>query len=47
MRMYTKAANDLREINDFVNDMHIPKEHIVNIFQSNDGVYMLVYFEEE
>ncbi len=47
MRMLTKAANDMRAINDFVNEMNIPQEHIVNIFQSKDGVFMLVYFEEE
>lgn len=47
MRMRTKAANDMREINDFVNEKNIPKEHIVNIFQSSDGVYMLVYYSED
>jgi hypothetical protein len=47
MKMFTKAANNMREINDFVNQMNIPKEHIVNIFQSKDGLYTLVYFAEE
>lgn len=47
MKMLTHAANDMREINNFVNRNGIPKENIVNIFQSKDGVYMLVYFAEE
>ena len=46
MRMITQAANKLREINDFVNEHNIPKDHIVNIFQSKDGIYNLVYYEE-
>ncbi len=47
MKMLTQAANDMREINNFVNQNGIPQENIVNIFQSKDGVYMLVYFVEE
>ena len=47
MRMFTIVKNDLREINDFVNAHSIPQEHIVNIFQSNDGAFTLVYFAEE
>ena len=45
--MYTQAANDMREINNYVNDNHIPQEDIVSILQSKDGTYMLVYFAEE
>ena len=47
MRMLTEAANDMREINDFVNKNAIPREHIVNIFQSKDGTFMLVYYAED
>lgn len=47
MKMFTKAANDMREINTFVNENRIPQENIVNIFQSKDGIYMLVYFTED
>ncbi len=47
MKMYTEAANSLRDINEFVNRNHIPKEHIVNIFESHDGTFMLVYFAED
>jgi len=47
MKMYTEAANSLRDINDFVNDHNIPQEHIVNIFETQDGVFMLIYFAEE
>lgn len=45
--MLTHAANDMREINNFVNQEGILQENIVNIFQSKDGTYMLVYFAEE
>ena len=47
MIMLTHAANDMREINNFVNSKGIRQEDIVNIFQSKDGTYMLVYFAEE
>ena len=47
MRMFTHAANDMRAINDFVNEKGISQEQIVEVFQSNDGTYMLVYFAEE
>ena len=45
--MLTHAANQMREIEDFINANSIPKEHIVNIFQSQDGTFMVVYFVEE
>ena len=47
MRMFTEIKNTMREINDFVNAHAIPKEHIVNVFQSNDGTFTLVYYAEE
>lgn len=47
MKMFTIVKNDLREINNFVNAHAIPQEHIVNIFQSNDGTFTLVYYAEE
>ena len=47
MKMFTRAANDMREINDFVNAKGISKDQIVEIIQSKDGSYMLVYFAEE
>ena len=47
MKMYTEAANSLRDINDFVNEHNIPQDSIVSIIQSNDGVYMLVYYAED
>ena len=45
--MFTQAANDMREINRFVNENGIPKENIINIFQANDGTYILTYFAED
>lgn len=47
MRMFTETAKTLREINDFVNKNAIPQEHIVEIFQSKDGFFMLIYYAEE
>lgn len=47
MKMFTQAANDMREINTFVNENGIEKDHIVNIFQSTDGTYLLVYYAED
>lgn len=47
MKMFTQAANDMREINRFVNENGIEKDRIVNIFQSTDGTYLLVYYAED
>ena len=47
MKMFTCIKNSMRDINDFVNAHAIPKERIVNIFQSNDGTYTLIYYAEE
>ena len=45
--MFTQAANDMRGINDFVNAKGISKDQIVEIIQSNDGTYLLVYYAED
>lgn len=47
MKMLTWSSNKLREINDFVNRNNIPKRNIVQIFQSTDGTYQLVYYDED
>ena len=47
MRMRTKAANDMREINDFVNENGITKEQIVDIFTSREGMFYVTYFAED
>ena len=46
MRMCTFAANQLRDIEKFVNENNIDKKDIVDIFQSKDGDFMLVYYAE-
>lgn len=46
MRMYTEAANDMRQINQIVNEKGLTPDQIVNIFQNKDGLYVLVYFSE-
>jgi len=43
--MYTRVFNDMRELNNYVNEKKIKKEDIVNIFQDNEGSYLLVYYE--
>lgn len=47
MKMYTRAFNQMKEVNTFVNDEGITKDNIINIFQSNDGTFLLVYYAEE
>ncbi len=37
----------MMEVNDFVNRSGIPQERIVNVFQSKDGTFLLVYYAEE
>lgn len=46
MRMCTFAANQMRDIENFVNESGIKKENIVDIFQSKDGDFELVYYAE-
>lgn len=46
MKMYTFGANQMRDIEDFVNENGIPQENIVDIFQSKDGDFELVYYAE-
>lgn len=46
MKMYTRAFNDMREANTFVNEHGIAKDQIVNIFPAGDGTYLLVYYAE-
>ncbi len=46
MRMETYAANQLRDIEKFVNEHGIEKKDIVDIFQSKDGDFMIVYYAE-
>ena len=46
MKMRTEAANDMRAINDFVNENHITKDQIVSILQNGDGTYLLIYYAD-
>ncbi len=45
MQMVTKSFNTKREVDDFVNSNHIPRENIVTTYQDLDGTYVLVYYE--
>lgn len=47
MKMYTRAFNQMKELNTFVNENKIQKENIVSVLQSNDGTYLLVYYAEQ
>ena len=42
--MITRAFNDMRELTAFVNENGIAKEDIVNMFPTNDGLYILAYY---
>lgn len=44
--MYTYGANTMRGIEDFVNANGIDRKNIVDIFQSHDGDFVLVYYAE-
>ena len=46
MKMYTQAFNEMRELNTFVNKNDIDQDRIVQIFQSTDGLFYLVYYSE-
>ena len=47
MKMLTRSFNQLRELNEYVNQLSIPKRNIVNIFQSTDGTFQLIYYDED
>ena len=47
MRMQTEVANSMRDINEFINENHIPQEKIVNIMETSDGMWIVNYFVEE
>lgn len=46
MKMYTIAANDMREIQTKVNELGLKKDQIVSILQSADGTFLLIYYGE-
>ena len=45
MKMLTRACNDMREVDTFVNANAIAKDQIVNILQVKDGTFLLIYYE--
>jgi len=47
MEFRTFAANQMREIEEFINEHNIKKEDIVNIFQNADKSFILNYFQSE
>ena len=46
MKLYTLEANQMRDIEDFVNNNGLDRKDIVEIFQAKDGDYVLVYYAE-
>lgn len=46
MKLYTFEANQMLEIENFVNEKGIDRKNIVEIFQAKDGDYVLVYYAE-
>lgn len=45
MKMYTHAANTMREIEMFVNQKNITKDMIISIIHA-DGLFIITYFDE-
>jgi len=46
MRLYTRAFNNEKELEKWVNEHGIPKENVINIFETSSKDYMLVYYDE-
>ena len=47
MKMRSIAADSMRKLEVLVEEKHITKDQIVTTFQTNDGVFVLTYFEED
>ena len=47
MRLLTETFNKMRELTAFVNSHNISKENMLPVFQTNDGLFVLTYFEKE
>ena len=46
MRLYTRAFNNEKELETFVNENGIEMENIISIFETSSRDYMLVYYGE-
>lgn len=46
MTMHVHNGVTMKDIKDFVNEEHIKKEDIIEIFQDSDKNFVLVYFSE-
>lgn len=46
MKVYTQAFNDMRAATDFINEKGITKDRVLSLFQSDGGLYLLVYYAE-
>ena len=46
MSMRTFAANSMRDIEAEVNKLGLSQDRIVNIFQTADGTFLLIYYAE-
>lgn len=44
--MYSNGFNQMKELNDFVNDNGILKEQIVSIVESKDGTFFLTWYAD-
>lgn len=44
--MNTYAANSMRDIEKFINENGIEQSQIVDIFQSNDSTFLVIYYAE-
>lgn len=46
MKMYSRGFNRINEVENFVNREGIQKENIIEVFQNQDGTYLLLYYAE-
>jgi len=47
MNMLVHSENKLRDLEKFANENGITKDRIVNVFQSNDGTFQIIYYNED
>lgn len=46
MKMYTQSFNTMRGLNEYVNENHISQDSIVTIYETNDGIFLLIYYAD-
>ena len=47
MKLYTIAANDMRALMTKANELGIVKDQIVEVLQTKDGIFQMIYQSED